>query len=102
MAALRPRWQLDNRSNDRLLSCLMRGHLISRRERRRIIGMETTSVPAPKGRREFLKVLSASTLGSALAPSVLPGAGKPGAKPMRGLFVIGSSPFTDADELDLD
>jgi len=58
--------------------------------------MSTIHVPA-QGRRQFLQALGASVL--ALNP--LTAADKPGAKPMRGLFPIGASPFTDANELDL-
>ena len=57
--------------------------------------MPSISMPAT-GRRKFLQVLGAGTL----ALGRLPGADK-AAKPMRGLFPIGASPFTDANELDL-
>jgi dihydrodipicolinate synthase/N-acetylneuraminate lyase len=60
--------------------------------------MQTTTALVSNGRREFLKVLSVG----ALAFNRLPAADKPGAKPMRGLFPIGSSPFTDSNELDLE
>ncbi len=57
------------------------------------------SIAAPaRGRRRFLQTLAAG----ALALNRLPAAEKPGAKPMRGLFPIGASPFTDADALDLE
>jgi len=59
--------------------------------------MSTMSVSA-HGRRQFLQALAAG----ALALGRLPAADQPGAKPMRGLFPIGSSPFTDANELDLE
>ena len=59
--------------------------------------MQSIGAPA-SGRRQFLQVLGA---GAALALTRLPAADKPGAKPMRGLFPIGASPFTDANELDL-
>ena len=58
--------------------------------------MPSIGVPA-SGRRQFLQVLGAG----ALALGRLPAADKPG-KPMRGLFPIGASPFTDANELDLE
>jgi len=57
--------------------------------------MPSSSVPE-SGRRQFLQVLG----GGALALSRL-AAGEKGGKPMRGLFPIGASPFTEADELDL-
>ena len=56
--------------------------------------MPSIGVPA-SGRRQFLQVLGAG----ALALGRLPAADKPG-KPMRGLFPIGASPFTDANQLD--
>src|SRR5664280_3696258 len=56
--------------------------------------MPSIGVPA-SGRRQFLQVLGAG----ALALGRFPAADKPG-KPMRGLFPIGASPFTDANELD--
>src|ERR1035437_21425 len=63
---------------------------------RKDVTMPSIGVPA-SGRRQFLQVLGAG----ALALGRLPAADKPG-KPMRGLFPIGASPFTDANELDLE
>ncbi|MBZ5584078.1 MAG: dihydrodipicolinate synthase family protein [Acidobacteriia bacterium] len=57
-----------------------------------------STTAAVRGRRQFLQVLGAG----ALALGRLPAADKPGAKPMRGLFPIGASPFTEANELDLE
>ncbi len=52
------------------------------------------------GRREFLWLLGASALASGGARG---GAGtERGAKPLRGIFPIAHSPFTDADRLDID
>jgi dihydrodipicolinate synthase/N-acetylneuraminate lyase len=51
-----------------------------------------------QGRRQFLKALGVGVL--ALGSS--PAAAQTRAKPMRGLFPIGASPFTDADQLDLE
>jgi dihydrodipicolinate synthase/N-acetylneuraminate lyase len=48
-----------------------------------------------------LKVLSASAWAT-LAAGELAAADKPGSKPIRGLFPIGSSPFTDSNQLDLE
>src|SRR5437899_5773785 len=53
------------------------------------------------GRREFLRVLGASALGLAAQPAI-PAADKGGSKPMRGVFPIGQTPFTEDDKLDLD
>jgi dihydrodipicolinate synthase/N-acetylneuraminate lyase len=49
-------------------------------------------VSAPFGRRRFLAALGAGVVA----------AGQPVHKPMRGLFPIGYSPFTDSDQLDLE
>lgn len=46
------------------------------------------------GRREFLELLSAGAIGLAL-----PGAAS---KPLRGIFPIAQTPFTESDKLDLD
>ena len=62
---------------------------------------QTTIAPAATGRRDFLKVLSASAWAT-LAAGELAAADKPGSKPIRGLFPIGSSPFTDSNQLDLE
>ena len=59
--------------------------------------MPSITVPA-RGRRQFLQAFGAGVL----ALGRLPAADQPGAKPMRGLFPIGASPFTDANELDLE
>ncbi|MEK7409488.1 MAG: dihydrodipicolinate synthase family protein [Acidobacteriota bacterium] len=48
-------------------------------------------------RREFLRLLSAGSFGLAL-----PGAPEAGPKPLRGIFPIAQTPFTDSDKLDLD
>jgi 4-hydroxy-tetrahydrodipicolinate synthase len=45
-------------------------------------------------RRQFLQILGAGAAGAAFGAS--------GAKPLRGIFPIAQSPFTDADKLDLD
>jgi 1-pyrroline-4-hydroxy-2-carboxylate deaminase len=62
---------------------------------------QTTTAPAATGRRDFLKVLSAGAWAT-LAVDELAAADKPGSKPIRGLFPIGSSPFTDSNQLDLE
>ena len=64
--------------------------------------IQSMTAPGGNGRRGFLKALGAGAVGSALALNRLAAADRPGAKPMRGLFPIGSSPFTDANELDLE
>jgi 4-hydroxy-tetrahydrodipicolinate synthase len=52
------------------------------------------------GRREFLRLLGASALsnGGARGGATT----ERGAKPLRGIFPIAHSPFTDADQLDID
>jgi 4-hydroxy-tetrahydrodipicolinate synthase len=49
-----------------------------------------------------LRALGGGALASALAFNRLSAAAKPGSKPMRGLFPIGSTPFTDSNQLDLE
>ena len=51
---------------------------------------QITTAPEARGRRDFLKVLGGGALASALAFNRLSAAAKPGSKPMRGLFPIGS------------
>jgi 4-hydroxy-tetrahydrodipicolinate synthase len=50
------------------------------------------------GRRAFLRTLGGGALGLALARS----GGAAAAKPLRGVFPIGQTPFTPSDELDLE
>ena len=52
------------------------------------------------GRREFLRVFGAGALGLAAENEAV--AEKAGSKPMRGVFPIGQTPFTEDDRLDLD
>jgi 4-hydroxy-tetrahydrodipicolinate synthase len=54
-----------------------------------------------RGRRDFLKLIGAGTLGLALPGGFLfaQGAGK---KPLRGIFPIAQTPFTASGKLDLD
>src|SRR5664279_1584823 len=47
------------------------------------------------GRREFLQVLGAGALGLTVGSAAT-------SKPMRGVFPIGQTPFTEDDKLDLD
>lgn len=53
------------------------------------------------GRRDFLRVFGAGVLGLAAHSPALT-ADKAGSKPMRGVFPIGQTPFTEDDRLDLD
>lgn len=53
---------------------------------------------AGAGRREFLQLFGAGALGLGR----LFAAGEGGRKPLRGIFPIAQTPFTDADKLDLD
>src|ERR1035441_4646630 len=71
-------------------------------EARSVMPRQITTAPDAHGRRDFLKVLGGGALASALAFNRLSAAAKPGSKPIRGLFPIGSSPFTDSDKLDLE
>lgn len=57
--------------------------------------------PILTGRRGFLQAMGVSALGAALSANGLFAADTRGGKPIRGLFPIGASPFTDANELDL-
>jgi dihydrodipicolinate synthase/N-acetylneuraminate lyase len=63
---------------------------------------QITTAPEANGRRDFLRVLGGGALASALAFNRLSAAAKPGSKPIRGLFPIGSTPFTDSNQLDLE
>jgi len=54
------------------------------------------------GRREFLHALTAGAFGLALSGQGICANQKPAAKPLRGVFPIGQTPFTEADRLDLD
>jgi 4-hydroxy-tetrahydrodipicolinate synthase len=64
--------------------------------------MQTTVRSTAQGRRDFLRVLSAGALGLALPGGKLPASEKSGSKPLRGVFPIAQTPFTDANQLDLD
>jgi 4-hydroxy-tetrahydrodipicolinate synthase len=52
-------------------------------------------------RREFIKLLAAGALGAGLGRRSALGAQKSGEKPLRGVFPIAQTPFTDANKLDL-
>jgi dihydrodipicolinate synthase/N-acetylneuraminate lyase len=73
----------------------------------------TVERPGTLPRREFLQYLGAGALGLAMSlgrakaqdsgAAAAPAAPAPsGSKPMRGLFPIGQTPFTEDDKLDLD
>ena len=55
-----------------------------------------------RGRREFLQMLGAGVLVLASPGGRLSAAQPSGSKPLRGIFVIAQTPFTEADKLDLD
>jgi 4-hydroxy-tetrahydrodipicolinate synthase len=58
-------------------------------------------LPATRGRREFLKLFGAGTLGLALPGGFLYAQGaRP--KPLRGIFPIAQTPFTASGKLDVD
>lgn len=59
----------------------------------------TTTTQKTQGRRQFLRTLGAGAAGLALSSRSVPAAG---AKPLRGLFPIGLTPFTPDDKLDLE
>jgi 4-hydroxy-tetrahydrodipicolinate synthase len=56
---------------------------------------------ATRGRREFLKLIGAGTLGFALPGGFLCAQGA-GPKPLRGIFPIAQTPFTASGKLDAD
>ncbi len=56
-----------------------------------------TALPADPGRRDFLMTLGGGALGLALARTGLAAA----SRPLRGVFPIGQTPFTEDDKLDL-
>jgi 4-hydroxy-tetrahydrodipicolinate synthase len=53
-------------------------------------------------RREFLQVVGAGAAGSTIFLNDLKGARGEGAKPLRGIFPIAQSPFTESNKLDID
>ena len=64
--------------------------------------MQTRAGLAHSDRRGFLQALGAGALGYTLSASGLFAADSRGGKPIRGLFPIGASPFTDDNQLDLE
>ena len=54
------------------------------------------------GRREFLQVLSAGATGLVLPSSLMSSADNSEPKPLRGIFPIAQTPFTESNRLDLD
>ena len=63
--------------------------------------MEIITRTASPYRREFLRLLASGAVGVALQGGRLVSFQKSGAKPLRGIFPIGQTPFTDSDQLDL-
>ena len=63
--------------------------------------MQPSDSMPENGRREFLRIVGAGVLGLAAHSAALT-ADKAGSKPMRGVFPIGQTPFTEDDKLDLD
>jgi len=53
-------------------------------------------------RRGFLKFLGVSALGLAVQGGKILATEKPGSKPLRGIFPIAQTPFTESNKLDLD
>ncbi|MCX6614679.1 MAG: dihydrodipicolinate synthase family protein [Acidobacteria bacterium] len=60
-----------------------------------------TTNPNDPCRREFLRLFTAGALGLILPGGRLLSAQKAAAKPLRGIFPIAQSPFTESNELDL-
>ena len=54
------------------------------------------------GRREFLQYLGLGALGLALHRDTMSAAAVSGRKPLRGIFPIAQTPFTESNQLDLD
>ena len=63
--------------------------------------MEILSYKSSPGRREFLRLLTTGAIVVALPGSRLLGFQKSGTKPLRGIFPIAHTPFTDSDQLDI-
>jgi 4-hydroxy-tetrahydrodipicolinate synthase len=63
--------------------------------------MEILSRKSSPGRREFLRLLTAGAIVVALPGSRLLSFQKSGSKPLRGIFPIAHTPFTDSNQLDL-
>ena len=59
--------------------------------------MATPLLTEVSGRRDFLRALGGSAMGAALAPAAFAAA----SRPLRGVFPIGQTPFTEDDKLDL-
>ena len=55
-----------------------------------------------QARRQFLQVMGAGAIGLALPADGTRAAESPGAKPLRGIFPIAQTPFTESNKLDLD
>jgi 4-hydroxy-tetrahydrodipicolinate synthase len=53
-------------------------------------------------RRAFLKLLGVGALGLAAHGGKVLGTERPGAKPLRGIFPVAQTPFTESNKLDLD
>jgi dihydrodipicolinate synthase/N-acetylneuraminate lyase len=55
-----------------------------------------------QGRREFLHCLGTGTIGLVLSPGRISVSQSAGSKPLRGIFPIAQTPFTEGNKLDLD
>jgi len=55
-----------------------------------------------RDRREFLQLLGVGALGLAVPGWRVFGGEAPGSKPLRGIFPVAQTPFTDSNKLDLD
>lgn len=64
--------------------------------------MQTTIRCEHPSRRRFLKLLGGGAIGLAMPGARLLSAPRSESKPLRGIFPIAQTPFTEADKLDLD
>ena len=62
--------------------------------------MEILSYKSSPARREFLRLLATGAIVVALPGSRLLSFQKSGSKPLRGIFPIAHTPFTDSNQLD--
>jgi 4-hydroxy-tetrahydrodipicolinate synthase len=64
--------------------------------------MGTRKSPEDWDRRAFLKFFGVSALGLAFHDGMMFGTAGPGSKPLRGIFPVAQTPFTESNKLDLD
>src|SRR5437868_517534 len=64
--------------------------------------MQIPTAIAAANRREFLHVLGLGVIGLTVPSPLASGASHPGSKPLRGIFPIAQTPFTESNKLDFD